>query len=79
MDIGETNGTKMDIGKMLSIFSLQTIPRRLSLDFSDVFQKGYSFDSIKGDFNFNNGDMHTNNLRFDGPVAKVAIQGRIGF
>jgi len=78
VDIGETNGAKMDIGRMLSIFSLQTIPRRLTFDFSDVFQKGYSFDFVKGDFSFRNGDAYTKNLVFDGPVAKVGIDGRIG-
>lgn len=78
VDVGDTSGAKMDIGKMLSIFSLQTIPRRLSLDFSDVFQKGYSFDSFKGDFNFSNGNAVTNNTRFDGPVARVEIKGAIG-
>jgi uncharacterized protein (TIGR02099 family) len=78
VDIGQESGAKMGIGRMLSIFSLQTIPRRLSLDFSDVFQKGYSFDSIRGDFLFQNGDVLTNNLRFDGPVARVGINGRIG-
>lgn len=78
VDVGETSGAKMDIGKMLSIFSLQTIPRRLSLDFSDVFQQGYSFDSFKGDFTFTKGNAVTNNTRFDGPVAKVGIKGAIG-
>lgn len=78
VDIGAENGAKMDLGRMLSIFSLQTIPRRLALDFSDVFQKGYSFDSIRGDFNIQNGDLNTHNMRFDGPVAQVSINGRIG-
>lgn len=78
VDIGAENGAKMDIGRMLSIFSLQTIPRRLALDFSDVFSKGYSFDSIRGDFNIQSGDLNTTNMRFDGPVAKVGINGRIG-
>ncbi len=78
VDIGKENGAKMDLGRMLSIFSLQTIPRRLTLDFSDLFQKGYSFDSVRGDFNLRNGDVFTNNMRFDGPVAKVGIDGRIG-
>jgi len=78
VDIGEESGAKMDLGRMLSIFSLQTIPRRLSLDFSDVFQKGYSFDSVRGDFSFQGGNANTRNLRFEGPVAKVSIDGRIG-
>lgn len=78
VDIGKENGAKMDLGRMLSIFSLQTIPRRLALDFSDVFQKGYSFDSVRGDFTFKQGDLYTSNLRFEGPVAKIDIDGRIG-
>lgn len=78
VNIGETSGAKMELGRMLSIFSLQTIPRRLSLDFSDVFQSGYSFDSIKGDVNFQNGNAIAKNVSFDGPVAKVSINGRIG-
>lgn len=78
VELSQTTGAKMDLGRMLSIFSLQTIPRRLSFDFSDVFQKGYSFDSLRGDFKFENGNAYTNNTQFDGPVARVAISGRIG-
>lgn len=78
VDIGDEAGAKMSIGRMLSIFSLQTIPRRLALDFSDLFQKGYSFDSIRGDFTIKNGDIFTKNLHFEGPVAKIDINGRIG-
>lgn len=79
IDIGQETDSKMDIGRMLSLFSLQTIPRRLSLDFSDIFQKGYSFDSIKGSFHFNSGNARTSDMRIDGPIAKVLINGRIGF
>lgn len=79
VDVGQASGAKMDLGKMLSLFSLQSIPRRLTFDFSDLFQKGYSFDSVRGDFNLQNGSAFTNNLRFDGTVAKIGINGRIGF
>jgi uncharacterized protein (TIGR02099 family) len=78
VEISQSSNAKMDLGRMLNIFSLQTIPRRLSFDFSDVFQKGYSFDSLKGDLNFNDGDIYTTNTAFDGPVARVGITGRIG-
>lgn len=78
IDVGQTSGAKMDLGRMLSLFSLQTIPRRLSLDFSDLFQKGYSFDYLKGNFDFQNGNLLTTDTRFEGPVAKVGIDGRIG-
>ena len=78
MDIGESSNAKMGIGRFLSIFSLQSIPRRLSLDFSDLTQKGYSFDSITGDYTLRNGNAFTNNMSITGPVASIAISGRIG-
>jgi uncharacterized protein YhdP len=78
IDIGEASDAKMGLGRMLSIFSLQSIPRRLSLDFSDLFQKGYSFDFVTGDYSLRNGNAFTNNMRLSGPVARVDISGRIG-
>lgn len=78
VEIDSATNAKMDLGKMLNLFSLQSIPRRLSFDFSDVFQKGYTFDSLRGDFNFNRGSAITNNMRFDSAVARVEIRGRIG-
>jgi uncharacterized protein YhdP len=79
VDLGQASGAKMDVGRMLSIFSLQTIPRRVSFDFSDIFQKGYSFDSMQGDFNFRDGNAFTSNSRIEGTVANVVMNGRIGF
>ncbi|OGT44823.1 MAG: TIGR02099 family protein [Gammaproteobacteria bacterium RIFCSPHIGHO2_12_FULL_37_34] len=78
VEIGQSSEAKMGIGRMLSIFSLQSIPRRLMLDFSDLFQKGYSFDNVRGDFDLHQGNAYTTNLRFDGPIARVSINGRIG-
>jgi uncharacterized protein YhdP len=79
VNLGNSTDAKMGIGRLLNLFSLQTIPRRLSLDFSDIFESGYSFDSMKGDFNLKNGSAYTRNMRFDGPIARVDIIGRIGF
>jgi uncharacterized protein (TIGR02099 family) len=78
VEIDASSNAKMDIGRMLNLFSLQNIPKRLSFDFSDVFQKGYSFDTLKGDFKFSNGNATTPNMRFDGTLARVEISGRIG-
>lgn len=76
--LSQANDAKMDLGRMLNLFSLQSIPRRLSLDFSDVFTKGYAFDNVKADFKFSHGDANTSNLRFEGPLARVEIHGKIG-
>ena len=71
--------TKIDpgIGKLLGVLSLQALPRRITLDFRDVFSEGFAFDDINGDFRIDNGQMHTDNLKLVGPAAAVAIKGDI--
>jgi uncharacterized protein (TIGR02099 family) len=68
----------MGIGRILTLFSLQTLPRRLMFDFSDLTEPGFSFDKLKGKFRFNKGNLFTDDFALDGPVAKVKINGRIG-
>ena len=63
--------------KLLSILSLQTIPRRLKLDFSDLAYDGYSFDQFEGQFVLKDGVMSTDNSVIDGPVALVSMKGRL--
>jgi len=71
--------TKIDpgIGKLLGVLSLQALPRRITLDFRDVFSEGFAFDDITGDFMVQRGLMHTDNLRLAGPAASVKITGDI--
>ena len=71
--------TKIDpgIGKLLGVLSLQALPRRITLDFNDVFSEGFAFDDIAGDFRIDNGQMRTDNLKLAGPAAAVAIKGDI--
>jgi uncharacterized protein YhdP len=75
--VGSGRFTKIDpgIGKLLCVLSLQALPRRISLDFQDVFSEGFAFDQITGDIKVANGVMHTDNLRLVGPAAKVDIAG----
>jgi uncharacterized protein YhdP len=63
---------------ILGLFSIQTLPRRLLLDFSDLFDKGLSFDSIKGDLSIEDGDAFTNNFRMEGSSVSAIVAGRIG-
>ena len=62
-------------GKLLGVLSLQALPRRVSLDFRDVFSEGFSFDEIDGNVRIANGVMSTNNLKLAGPAAKIDIAG----
>ena len=66
---------KLGLGKLLSVLSLQTIPRRLQLDFSDLSEGGYSFDVFKGSFILKSGVMTTQDSYLDGPVAYASMKG----
>lgn len=68
---------KLGLGKLLSVLSLQTIPRRLKLDFSDLSEGGYSFDEFKGNFKVNKGLMQTQNSQVDGPIAYATMKGKL--
>jgi uncharacterized protein YhdP len=66
------------VGRLFGLVSVAELPRRLTLDFGDVFGKGLAFDSIKGDFRFADGNAFTDNLKFRGPAADIDIHGRTG-
>ena len=70
---------KMDpgLGKLLGILSLQALPRRIVLDFRDVFSEGFEFDSIAGNFKIAKGVANTQDLTISGSAAKVKMKGDI--
>jgi uncharacterized protein (TIGR02099 family) len=63
------------IAKLLGVLSLQSLPRRLSLDFRDVFTEGFPFDFIRGDVKIEQGVAFTNNLQMKGVNAAVLMEG----
>lgn len=63
--------------RLLGILSLQALPRRIALDFRDVFSEGFSFDSIEGDMQLERGVGYLPALRLEGPAARVRMSGRI--
>lgn len=81
-DIRVKKGRLLDIspaaGRLFGLLSIQTLPRRLTLDFTDLFGKGLAFDRVDGSFNISNGNAYTNNLRLKGPSVDVLISGRTG-
>ncbi len=64
------------IAKLLGVLSLQSLTRRLTLDFRDVFAEGFSFDFIRGDVKIDQGIAMTNNLQMKGVNAAVLMEGR---
>ena len=64
------------MGKLLSVLSLQSITRRMTLDFRDVFSQGFAFDYIRGDIAVAQGIARTNNLQMKGLNAAVLMEGK---
>ncbi len=73
---GQFLRTEPGIAKLIGVLSLQSIPRRLSLDFSDIFSAGFAFDTIVGAATMTGGTLKTDNLLMNGVQAQVLIEGQ---
>ncbi len=61
--------------KLLGVLSLQSLPRRLTLDFRDVFSEGFAFDGVQAAAAIRNGVVKTENFKMRGVSATVLIDG----
>lgn len=66
------------VGRIFGLLSVHALQRRLRLDFTDIFGKGFAFDRIAGAFSITGGDAYTNDLVMGGPSARIDISGRVG-
>jgi uncharacterized protein (TIGR02099 family) len=64
-------------GKLLGLLSLQSLPRRATLDFRDIFSEGFAFDRIEGDVKLARGVLLTDDFEINGPSAFVSIAGEV--
>lgn len=72
------DSAKNGLGKVLTLFSAQSIQRRLQLNFSDLGDNGYSFNSLISTLHFHGGTANVEKGVFDGPEAKIGFTGRVG-
>ncbi|HRZ01197.1 MAG TPA: YhdP family protein [Burkholderiaceae bacterium] len=79
LEIDRGQFLKADPGaaRLLSVLSLQTLARRMTLDFSDTFADGFAFDTVRADALINSGLITTRNFRMIGPAATVLLDGTI--
>ncbi|MCY7295256.1 YhdP family protein [Alteromonas sp. a30] len=61
--------------RIFSFLSLESLIRKLTLDFRDVFAKGFFYEKMKGSFQISDGRMQTQDSEIDGAAARVKIQG----
>ena len=79
LDTGKGRFVKMEpgVGKLLSVLSLQALPRHITLDFNDVFSEGFQFDNINGNASINSGVIDSQDFHIDGSSAKVTLKGSV--
>lgn len=77
VDVHAGQFLKVDPGaaKLLGVLNLQALPRRLTLDFRDVFSEGFAFDNVVGTAAIHGGIASTDNLKITGVAASVLMNG----
>ena len=75
---GRLEEVKPGAGRVFGLLSVAALPRRLALDFRDVFGKGFAFDKIQGTFTIIDGNTYTCDLSLESPAADIGIVGRAG-
>ncbi len=75
---GQLEEVEPGAGRVFGLMSVVALPRRLALDFRDVFDVGFGFDEITGSFRVVDGQAFTCDLTLSSPAADVGIVGRAG-
>lgn len=71
-------GESSNILRLFGILNLNTVVRRLKLNFTDLVKAGVAFDSIRAHYLLNNGVAYSQEpLTMDGPSANINMQGSI--
>ena len=77
LDANKGQFLKVDpsVGRLLGLLSLQSLPRRLSLDFRDLFSDGFAFDKMTASAKIDQGILRSNDFFMNGPAAEARIKG----
>ncbi|MBD3609236.1 MAG: hypothetical protein HUJ30_01675 [Gammaproteobacteria bacterium] len=75
---GRLDNIEPGAGRVLGLFSFQALPRRLALDFRDLFGKGYRFDSANAVISLADGNAYTKKMEINSPSARISMSGRTG-
>jgi uncharacterized protein (TIGR02099 family) len=75
---GRVKDVDPGVGRLIGLFSLNALGKRLALDFRDIFTKGLSFDEIEGNFTIQDGVAQTNDLVMKTTSARIEFTGSTG-
>ena len=65
-------------GHVFGLLTITSLPRRLLLDFGDLFREGIGYDRIEGSFAIENGNAYTDDLFVESDPARFEVVGRTG-
>jgi uncharacterized protein (TIGR02099 family) len=79
LELGKGQFLKTDpgIARLIGVLNLQSLPRRLALDFTDVFSEGFSFDEMESEVRVESGIAKTDSTRMRGTAARVNLTGAV--
>lgn len=63
------------LGRLIGLLSVDALPRRLNLNFRDLSEDGFQYDSLTGTATLTNGLLGTRDLKIDSTVATIDIYG----
>ena len=72
---GNITGASAGPGRLLGLVSFTALPKRLSLDFRDVFESGFAFDQASGSFALENGVARTDDVELKSSSAEIRVSG----
>ena len=72
---GQVLKVRPGVGRLFGLLTLQSLPRRLSLDFRDLFSDGFAFDKISATARIDNGIVRSDDFFMTGPAAEALIKG----
>ena len=73
---GQLTALDPGAGRVLGLLSVARLPQRLTLDFRDLFDKGFAFDRIEGKVGFDGGLARSQGFGIEGPAARIEIGGQ---
>jgi len=73
---GHISEVNSGVGRVVSLFSLESLQKRLRLDFKDIFSNGFFFDLFKGNLSLQQGVVFTKDLTVKSSSADLAIAGK---
>lgn len=76
LEKGRIENLDPGMARVLGLVNPAALPRRVTLDFRDLLEKGYRYDRIEGAFTIEGAELRVRGLEVAGPAAELMISGR---